>query len=118
MYTAVYLLKARPGMSRAEFVDYYENVHSKFIEHVPGVRHYVRRYVTLESSSAGPDDSLDFDVIMEVGFDSREAFERSYGEFVRTEHGTAMRADEGNLFDPWIRALSVDEHVTALAARI
>ena len=47
VYKILYFMKRRPGMSVADFRDYYENHHSKFVQKyiTSDVKRYVRRYI-------------------------------------------------------------------------
>ena len=70
-------LKRRPGMSREEFRDYYENRHVPLcMKYMNGARRYFRRYIdALPDPSTGKPVELAFDVITEVWFDDRAAFD-------------------------------------------
>jgi hypothetical protein len=58
------MMKRKPGMTMAEFIDYYENHHAKLGETLmPLARRYVRRYVTPEPNPiTGEIVELPFDV--------------------------------------------------------
>jgi hypothetical protein len=87
MYKIVSLLKRKPGLTMDEFIEHYENVHSKIGERFMGkwVTHYSRRYLrpikhplvngTIHQSEA------DYDVIMELWFESREGFDEANSSF-------------------------------------
>ncbi len=106
MFKALCLLKRRPGMSMPEFINYYENVHTKFIRHAVGIRRYMRRYVTpvmIPPEVMVPPDmegqELDIDVVMEMWFDDSAAFEAAAASLYSPEIGPLLRADEEKLFD-------------------
>ncbi|MFB3813337.1 MAG: EthD domain-containing protein [Terriglobales bacterium] len=118
MFKTLWLLKRKEGMSKADFIDYYENKHSKLVKYAIGARHYVRRYVTpLYSAPECADEDLGFDVVMELWFDDRAAFEAAMVNLSRPEIAAEIKADEEKLFDrSRIRAVYVEEHETPLAA--
>lgn len=125
MFKALFFLKRRPGMSVPEFIDYYENVHSKFIKYAPGVRRYFRRYVTpvylapLMSAPELAGKDTDFDVLMELWFDDRAAFDAAFANLYSPEVGPMLRADEEKLFDlSKILIMSVEEHETKLGSAV
>jgi hypothetical protein len=103
MKQVVCLLKRREGLSFEAFKDYYENNHTKiFAEFLrtPGVRRYVRRYLTpLSNPVSGATGASGFDVIMEVWIDD----EQLYQGFIRGNMDPKVRdiviADEEKLFD-------------------
>ena len=69
LHKVLMFMKRRPGMSLAEFRDYYERHHAKLVMKYmgPSVRRYVRRYVApVANGETGADGELDFDVITEL----------------------------------------------------
>lgn len=62
-----------------EFIDYYENQHAKFGEVLfTKAQRFVRRYVQPEKNPlTGAIIELDFDVILEIWWDSRADFEEA-----------------------------------------
>jgi hypothetical protein len=77
MIKLVTLLKRRPGMSKADFIAYYEAHHRRIGEQVLSgyaVR-YVRRYL---EPADGVDQTQDFDVSMEIWFPNQaKLFDRT-----------------------------------------
>ena len=65
MIKMIFMLKRRPGMSREEFVRYYESTHAKLGEkHVRNAARYVRRYLKgLPEPFTGTVREPDYDVI-------------------------------------------------------
>ncbi|MGE3301704.1 MAG: EthD domain-containing protein [Hyphomonadaceae bacterium] len=100
MYKVVHFFKRRDGLTMEDFVAYYEKAHTKFVKHIPGVRRYARRYLTrnLRRSGAG----VDFDVMTELWYDDRAAYEAALAA-LRAPHMAetvaAIIADEEKLFD-------------------
>jgi hypothetical protein len=84
MFKQLVFFKKRDDMTMEQFIDYYENKHSKLAKEkglpppMPNARRYVRRYLTPETNpvSGGVHD-CGFDCIMEIWWDSREDFENS-----------------------------------------
>jgi uncharacterized protein (TIGR02118 family) len=96
----VFLLKRKPGMSLEEFRDYYENNHRKLAEQaMPGALRYVRRYVTPEPNPiTGEAIELPFDVVMELWWPNRAAWDELQASIADSDIGRAIYEDEENLF--------------------
>src|SRR3546814_11010515 len=77
LFKILIFLKRRSGMSSIAFRDYYEGVHSKFGEkYADGLHRYLRRYVEpLADALLSHSEALDFDVIIELWFTERAAFD-------------------------------------------
>ncbi|RJG01340.1 EthD domain-containing protein [Noviherbaspirillum sedimenti] len=101
MLKQIVLLKRRPGMTMEEFKDYYENVHSKLGEkYMPLARRYFRRYVCPEPNPITRQvEELDFDVVMEIWWDSREDFESTMESIGSGEIHRLFVEDEKKIFD-------------------
>ena len=112
MIKCIALLKRRPDISHAEFVDYYENNHavlmaSLFPEFVKYHRNYVDRAGAYIYPQAGP---LDFDVVTELWFEDRAAYDKSMATAADPEIAKRIAEDEENLFDRgYTRMFIVDE---------
>lgn len=113
MIKLVFLLKRRPDLSMAEFIDYYEQVHSKLGEALfTGVAdRYVRRYLTPVPAEPGaPVEEKPYDAIMEIWFADEAKFGAAMAAAGAPEALAARIADEHKLFDvSKIRAFTVDE---------
>ncbi len=116
-------MKRKPGMSMAEFRDYYEN------HHVPlamansggqggGIVRYVRRYLDpLPHAESGTCAELPYDVVSELWFDDEAVFRGTTEYLSTTVMNDAVVADEMNLFDrPTMRMATVEECETDMAA--
>jgi hypothetical protein len=117
MWKQVLLLKRRPGMSLEEFIDYYENHHSKLVEpYMQTARRYVRRYVTPQKNPmTGEVIELDFDVITEIWWDSRDDLKAVGKQLAASGILSVIHEDEKKLFDSHDnRTSTVEEHDTAL----
>ena len=84
MFKQVCFFRKRPDMTMEEFIDYYENQHSRLSERlarspsIPNAVRYVRRYLTPERNPV-TDEVIDpgYHCIMEIWWNSREDFENS-----------------------------------------
>ncbi|GAM86926.1 hypothetical protein ANO11243_049470 [Dothideomycetidae sp. 11243] len=108
------LFKRKPGLSFAEFRDYYENRHCQlYDEHVsqPGVLRYARRYLTpmsgLASAIANPTENS-YDVIMEVWYANKEVMKEL---FSKQDPGFSKKCkeDEAKLFDQGSMTMYISE---------
>lgn len=102
MIKFVCLLTRKPGMSRADFINYYENRHAKLaIKLLPATYSaYRRNYVEQAGPLAADVASLPpFDVITELEFPDREAFDRFMASAALPANAEAIAKDEENLFD-------------------
>ena len=84
MFKQVCFFRKRSDMTMEEFIDYYENQHSRLSERlghspsIPNAVRYVRRYLTPERNPV-TGDVIDpgYHCIMEIWWNSREDFENS-----------------------------------------
>ena len=94
MYKVVAFLKRKHGMSRAEFIDYYENHHVPLILSIaPPPPVYRRNYLMSVARGVG----FDFDVMTEIAFADQTAFETWA---LKLHADTRVADDELNFFDP------------------
>lgn len=116
MFKILIFLKRKPGLTLEAFRDYYENVHAKLaLKHPGAMKRYIRRYVRpLPNMITGETEELDFDVVTECWFESKEAFAAgSVPEDLRAE----IAADEERVFDrPKTRFVTVSEVESDLGA--
>jgi EthD domain len=100
MLKQVCLLKRRPGMSREEFIDYYENHHSKIGERcMPLARRYLRRYIVPEQNPITKEVvEPPYDVVMELWWDTREDFETTMKQLGEGDLFRIIREDEEHIF--------------------
>jgi len=100
MFKQICLLTRRPGMSMEEFIDYYENKHAPLLASMmPQARRYVRRYVQPRMnpvSQTVPD--IPFDCLMELWWDSREAFEACMTSLGEGDQFRKIYEDEEKIF--------------------
>lgn len=113
MFKTVIMLKRKPGMSFEDFKDYYESHHRKLGEKVlPSGIHYVRRYLQpVPNPVTGEVTELEFDVLTEVWYESREAFEAAMVALSEPEIAAEVAEDEEKLFDRTKnRFCTIEEH--------
>lgn len=103
MIKTVGLLKRRRGMSVQAFRDYYESTHRVIGEkYLSGhACRYMRRFLNPNSdgNAATFGDDGDFDVILEIWYPDRAAFEAVRERLAAPEAAAEVLADELKLFD-------------------
>ncbi len=101
MIKTIALLKRKSGLSHEQFVEYYENRHAPFIRSMlPGIVEYRRNYLDPDGAHVSPGAApVDFDVITEIWFADRAAYDEAMAVLARPDNWAALVADEGNLFD-------------------
>ena len=118
IYKAIIGLKRRPGMSVAEFRDYYENVHTRVAGKYtqPGMCHYSRRYLDpLPHLDTKVVHEPEFDVITELWYDDKQAFDGLVWMVSKGRIPEDVFEDEQRVFDrEKTRYFLTTEFVTAL----
>jgi|YelNatPaOPRAMG01_1025707.scaffolds.fasta_scaffold36864_2 uncharacterized protein (TIGR02118 family) len=98
MIKSITLIKRKPGLSREQFIHYYEEVHAPLaIKYFPTFKKYVRNYVIPLPGSKGPD----FDCITEIWFEDIKAamaVTAALGDY-DTEIGRVFLRDEEKFMD-------------------
>jgi len=115
MFKSIALLKCKDGLSREEFIAYYENNHVPLIRRLlPGIRGYRRNFIEPEGAFVSADAAArDFDVITELWFADRAAYEAAMAHHERPEVAGAIAADEENFLDrSKTRMFVVDERIS------
>lgn len=107
MITSIALLKARDGLSRAEFIDYYEKHHVPLILSLaPAPVYYARNYLPDAEDRAF---DADFDVVTHMKFASQED-RKAWLSLVLAE-GSGVAEDEARFLDRTkTRAWVVEEY--------
>ena len=112
MFRVLGFLSMKDGMEMQEFIDYYEHRHVPLIcSLAPTPIVYKRRYVRREEKLATEGGAVDFDVITELAFSDREAFQAWMAQLLASGK---VAADEAKFLDrAKTRAYVVEEHVTS-----
>ena len=105
MFKQMCFFRKRPDMTMDEFIDYYENQHSRLSARmgrspsIPNAVRYVRRYLTPERNPVtGEVIDPGFHCIMEIWWNSREDFENSQRIISDPDRLPMIKEDETNLF--------------------
>jgi uncharacterized protein (TIGR02118 family) len=116
MFKCIALLKAKPGLTRAALIEYYETKHAPLIRSLlPEIERYTRNFLcegdrfTNQNASA-----VDFDVVTEMWFADRAAYDRFVARATEPDIAAQIAADEENVFDRTrTRMFVVEERTTA-----
>jgi hypothetical protein len=118
MYKAIALLKRKAGLSREAFIDYDENHHAPLILAThPQICGYRRNFIDLEGAFIYPGATApDFDVITELWYADRAAYEEAIAMFTdNPDIAARIGADEENFLDrSKTRMFIVEEHVSKI----
>lgn len=112
--TLITLLKRREGMSKADFLAYYESRHRLIGEKVLAgwATRYVRRHL---HPMDGTDAPHDFDVVLEIDFPDETALEGFFAAASDPAVMAEIAEDEERLFDrSRMRIYRVEEHASQL----
>ena len=100
MFKCVALLRRRADISHQAFVDYYEGQHAKLILRLlPGIAAYRRNYVDRDGAFASAAAPIDFDVVTEIHFADRAAYDRFLAKAGEADIARQIAEDEGNFLD-------------------
>ncbi|WP_178128944.1 EthD domain-containing protein [Pseudomonas sp. PB120] len=100
MYKCIALLKKRADLSRDQLIDYYENNHAPLIKSLfPGIKEYRRNFLDLEGAFLSQTASIDFDVVTEIWFEDRAAYDVFIAENRKPDVARRIAEDELNVFD-------------------
>jgi EthD domain len=116
MVKVIGFFRRREGMSREDFIEYYETTHSKlagkYLVNL-GITQYVRRYLNpLTDWLTGLTRESGFDVIMELWFKDQASFDVAFGAGPADPAMMAeFETDQEKLFDRSRMCYAVvDEH--------
>ena len=70
MLKLVYCITKKPGLTDAQFFDYWKNVHGPIGARIPGLRRLIQSHTIAETRAIRPPD---FDGMAELWFDTMEA---------------------------------------------
>ena len=113
--TVITLLKRRSGMSKADFIAYYEEHHRRIGERVRAdyATRYVRRFL---HPLDGADLEHDADVVMEIDFPDAPTRDACFAAMGDPATMAEIVADEEKLFDrSRIRTFEVEERGSDMA---
>ena len=118
VYKSIALLERKPELSREDFIAYYENNHVPLIRSLlPGICGYRRNFIEPEGAfvSAGA-AARDFDVITELWFADRAAYDAAMTRHAQPQVAAAIAADEENFLDrAKTRMFVVDERISTFS---
>ena len=119
MYKVIALLKRRTGLTHQAFVEYYESRHAPLIlQLLPGIVGYRRNFLDpagmiVHSGGALPD----FDVITELWFADKAAFDAAMRAFEDPRVSERVAADEAHFLDSsQTRFIAVEERISDIAS--
>jgi hypothetical protein len=109
-------LRCRPDLTRAAFIDYYEQHHAPLILSLRRIVDYRRNFALFDaafvSEGAAP---FDFDVVTELWFADRAAYDRAMAVATQPDVAASIAADEENFLDrPGTRMFVVEERRSRL----
>ncbi|WP_408591356.1 nuclear transport factor 2 family protein [Novosphingobium sp.] len=118
MTKVIALLKAKPGLSRAAFIAYYETRHAPLIlSLLPGIADYRRNYVDRSGAFESAVATIDFDSVTEMRFADRAAYDLFLARAAEPAIAHAIAQDEENVFDrAATRMFVVDETPSSVGA--
>ena len=110
MFKVFAYLTRRPGTTREEFIDYYENHHVPLVLSLASMpRVYKRNYVVSGDAADPGSSATDFDVVTEMIWDDRAGFE----EWIALRGVPALAEDEARFLDrSKTRAHVIDERTS------
>jgi hypothetical protein len=113
MYKVAALLNRKPGMSRADFINYYEANHARLVrKSFPLILEYRRNFVDLDRSFIVPGiESPDFDVITEIWYRDKASYKEMLATHYKAGLQEVIEADERNFMDQTMtRMFRVEEY--------
>jgi hypothetical protein len=113
MFKCIALLKAKAGLSRDKLIEYYENSHAPLIMRLmPEIIAYRRNFIDPEGAfEFGA--SRDFDVITEICFENRAAYDRFVARSADPKIAQQIAEDEEHVFDRAATRMYVVEERTS-----
>jgi hypothetical protein len=115
MFKVFGFLSKKASLSQLEFIDHYENKHVPLIcSLAPTPLVYKRRYLSPIQKLTTLGGEIDFDVMTELAFADRAAFEAWMAALAKPETSALVIADEERFLDRTrTRAYVIDERVTS-----
>jgi uncharacterized protein (TIGR02118 family) len=111
MFKVFAYLTRRPGTTREEFIDYYENHHVPLVLSLASTPRVYKRNYVVRGDAAGPGSpAFDFDVVTEMAWDNRAGIE----EWMALRDVPAIAEDEAKFLDrSKTRTHVIDERTSA-----
>jgi len=112
------MLRKRVDITREAFIDYYETRHAPLIlSLLPGIAEYRRNFCSFDAAFVNEDAApFDFDVVTELWFEDRAAYDRMLEVAARPEIAQRIADDEANMCDrSGTRMFIVEERASPLA---
>ena len=107
MIKSISLLTRKVGMTHAQFVEHWVDIHAPLALAVPGLRRYVQSHIVEERTRPDiPTTDVEIDGIAELWYDDAEAMARANA----SPEAKALHAD-GALFIGRIKSFTVEEKV-------
>ena len=119
MIKQVSMMKRHPSLTMEQFITRYESHHAKFGEVLfKDANRFVRRYVKPQVNPlTGEAKELDFDVLMEIWWNSQADFDAAMTAIPKSPNLAAIRESGATLFASHDNpAFTVDERDTDMAA--
>eukprot|EP01037_Dinobryon_pediforme_P008089 gene8089-8170_t len=111
---AIALLRCRAGLSRAEFIAYYETRHAPLIRSLfPEIIAYTRNYVDRSGAFDSAAAPIDFDSVTEMRFADRASYDRFLARAAEPDVARAIAEDEEHVFDRAATRMMVVDEVPA-----
>jgi hypothetical protein len=100
MYKVMAFISRKPGTTREEFRQYYEGSHAVLIgEILPPMMGYRRNYINLDEPFKRDEDQIDFDVVTEMLFATRDDCEGWFERFADPAVLARVQDDERQFLD-------------------
>ena len=115
MFKAIALIKKKPGLSKAEFIAYYEANHAPLARKCfPQIVQYRRNFIDMNDAIIVPGASApDFDSVTEIWYRDREAYDEMLSTHFMKGVQETIENDERNLLDQSMtRMLHVEQRGT------
>ena len=119
MFKVVLTVKKRAGMTRQQFIDYYEQNHTALVlRTVPNAPLYRRNFIVDGAEVGGIQGSgtgdAGFDCMTEIGFHSREECEAHIAAYLDPANHPLIAADEAKFIAPdGLRFYIMEVHQTS-----
>ena len=98
MFKIMAFMSRKPGLTREEFRDYYEQQHVKVVaEAAPRMRHYRRNFL-IHDDKLSRSDGIEYDVVTEIEFEDRASYETWRAAF-RGPSGHRVADDESKFLN-------------------